>query len=120
MALLLLAGCRAQTVRTADSSATAVDLSHPKTFGGRVLEVGPRSEWFVMEGGASRRHPRPGVVTDRKTRWAGLRRKGERLRVGDTVRAATMPQPDGSFRATQVHVQDPAEQPGAAGVSAPH
>ena len=88
-----------------------------KTFGGQVLQVGPKAGTFVMQGGASKRTPRPTIIYDRATHWTGAPRPGRKVRVGEQVRVLASPAKDGTFRAISIEIPQPGRGPRAAGMS---
>ena len=89
----------------------------PKIFAGRVLEIHVPEKWFVMEGGASRLHPRVKVIYDGKTHWSGPAARLKNLRVGDAVSIDATPATGGAFKAVTIRVQDPNAKPRPAGAS---
>ena len=93
MRLLLLSACFASLALAAGARADPT-----KTFGGKVLQVGPKPHVFVMQGGASRRYARVTIIYDRQTRWSGVPRPEKRVRLGDPLRVVASPGKDGTWR----------------------
>jgi len=83
-----------------------------RTFGGKVLEVHAPDGWFLMQGGASKKHPRVKILLDKKTAWSGVPLKGKPLQVGQPVQVLAVPVRDETFRALSVEVIDPSAKPG--------
>jgi hypothetical protein len=88
-------------------------------FGGRVLSVDAKTGSFVMQGGGSKRYPRPRILHDKRTRWTGVRAKKLALKAGDSVRVEAVPEKDGAFRAVSIEVQAPERPPKAASFGKP-
>ncbi len=117
LALLALTGCRQPPEQISQAAAAAPKPTGPKTFGGPVLEVNTKENWFVMRGGGSQRYARVKILLDKKTKWTGLPVENRMPKVNQVVRVQTAAPKGDDFPAVTVHVHDPNERPQLGGAS---
>jgi hypothetical protein len=89
----------------------AASAENNRSFGGKVLQLGPKPGVFVMQGGASKRYPKPTIVYDRATRWTGVPRPEKKVRVGDSVHVVATLAKDGNFHAVSIEIEPVGARP---------